>query len=88
MDDSSNSNYYSSVDQEIYSSKHVNKPSRKKCEYDKDFHIKNPVSIPGLVNGFENLPTTVDNIKMNSSRFPTVTISTPLTKNDLLDAMS
>ena len=66
----------------------MNKPSCKKCAVDEDFQIKNPVLIPGLVNGFGNLPTIVENIKMHSSRFPTVTISTRLMKNDLLDNMS
>ena len=41
MDDSSNSNSDSSVDQEIHSYKHVDKPSRKKCAVDEDFWIKN-----------------------------------------------
>ena len=42
MDDSSKSSSNSSVDEEIYSSKHMNKPARKKCAVDKDFLIKNP----------------------------------------------
>ena len=42
MDDPSKSDFDSSVDQEIHSSKHGDKPSRKKLTVDEEFRIKNP----------------------------------------------
>ena len=54
----------------------------------KNFESKIPALIPGLVNGFRNLPTNVNNIKMDSARFSTVFILTPLMRNDLLNDIS
>ena len=71
MDDSSNSDSNYSIDQKIHKSEPVKKSDPKKITFDKDFQTNIPTLIPGLVNGFGNLPNIVNNIKLNSSRVPT-----------------